>query len=161
MRLKTKITIAAVSAAAITVAGVVVVVRVHRRRHRRKEASSFLSADVRDALQGLCSLQGEDFVPDGLGSSLYQRRLESLTDKQLIGVYVVIKVAEALRARGVDVRQISKEDLLNEVGLLHNVTHNKSDRRELLRRLGLLGAETAKGVLDDGLLLTGIAAQSS
>lgn len=160
MRLKTKITIAAVSAAAITAAGVVVAVRVHQRRCRRKEASSFLTADVREALQGLCSLQGEDFVSDGLGSSLYQRRLESLTDKQLIGVYVAIKVAEALRARGIDARQISKEDLLNEVGSLRKITRNKKDRRELIRRLGLLGAETTKGILDDGLLLAGIAAQS-
>ena len=161
MRLKTKITIAAVSVAAVVTAGSVVAIRTYVRRRRHKAATSFLSADVRDALQELCSLEGSDFVPDKLGSSIYSRRLESLTDRQLIGVYVTIKVVEALRIRGVDIQQLSKDDLFHELSLLQEVVHNKNDRRDLLRRLGMIGVETTRGILSDGLLIAGIAAKEA
>lgn len=161
MRLKTKITIAAVSVAVVATTGAVVAFRTYTRRRRRRAATSFLSADVRDALQELCSLEGSDFMPDKLGSSIYQRRLESLTDKQLIGVYLIFKVVEALRIRGVDVHQLSRDDLIHEVNLLHEAVHSKNDRRELVRRLGMLGVETTRGILSDGLLIAGIAAKDA
>lgn len=152
MRLKTKIMLVAVPAAAVALTGTLVAVHVRRRIKRKREASSFLSADVRDAVQGLCSLKGEDYLPDSLGSSLYQRRLESLTDRQLIGVYVLIKVAEVLHARGVSFQQLSREELMHEaIALRAKARHH--DRRDLLKLLGSLGKETARSVMDDALLL--------
>ena len=161
MHLKTKIIIAAVPVAAAAVAGVVIVTRKHLRRLRRKEDSSFLSNDVRDALQALCSLKGEDFVPDGPGTSLYQRRLDELTDRQLIGVYVLIKVAETLHARGTDFHQLSKAEVLREVALMRDATHRKHSRHELLKQLGSLGIDTAKSVLADGLMLASMSTQAA
>ena len=152
MRLKTKIMLAAIPAAALALTGTIIVVHVRRRRQRKREASSFLSPDVRDALQGLCSLKGEDFVTDGVQSSLYQRRLESLTDRQLIGVYILIKLAETLRARGISLRGLSTEELVSEAITLRAAAHNH-DRHDLIKTLGSFGLETARGVFDDALLL--------
>ena len=158
MRLKTKIIIATAPLAAAGVAGVVIVAHKHLRRLRKREETSFLTDDVRNTLQKLCDLKGEDFVPDGLGTSLYQRRLYELTDRQLIGVYILIKVAEAMRSRGTDLRQLSREQLLHEASVVRNAMHHKQDRRELLRQLGSLSVDTAKGVLADGLLIAQAAA---
>lgn len=158
MRLKTKIIIATVPLAAAGVAGVVIVAHKHLRRLRKREETSFLTDDVRNTLQKLCDLKGEDFVPDGLGTSLYQRRLYELTDRQLIGVYILIKVAEALRSRGTNLNQLSREQLLHEAGVIRNAMRHKQDRRELLRQLGSLSVDTARGVLADGLLIAQTAA---
>lgn len=161
MRLKTKIIIAAVPVAVATAAGIVIATRKHLRRLRDREASSFLSDDVRVALQALCGLKGEDFVPDGLGTSLYQRRLDELTDRQLIGVYTVIKVAEVLRGRGADLHQLSREDLLREAASMRDATRRRQNRHELLKQLGSFGADTAKSVLADGLVLAQLAGQGA
>ncbi|MBR3235900.1 MAG: hypothetical protein IKG11_09830 [Atopobiaceae bacterium] len=155
MRLKTKLMLVAIPTAAVVVAGTAVAVAIHIKRKRRKINSSFLPEDVRNSLQDLCSLKGEDFVSDGVKASLYQRRLESLTDKQLIGVYVLIKAAEVLRGRGIDIHDLSKEDVVSEVSMLRDAAHNKHDRRELLSALGSIGADTARSVLSDGLILAG------
>ena len=151
MRLKTKLMLAAVPATAVALTGTIVIVHIQHRRRRRREISSFLTPDVRDAIQELCSLKGDEYTPDTIGSSLYQHRLETFTDRQLIGVYLLIKVAEVMHARGVSVRGASKEDLISEAIVLHKTIHG--DRHELLKLLGTLTMEAAHSVMDDAFLL--------
>lgn len=155
MRLRTKIALAAISTTAVVTIGTIAVIRHHR--NRRKHAHDFLPEEARSSLVELCSLKGEDFVPDGLGTSLYQRKLASLSDRQLIAVYVAIKVGETLRARGVDLHQMSKAEIIHEAERLHHTPKDKDFRRELLSQLGSLGAETALRMLRDGLIVAGIA----
>ena len=155
MRLRIKIALAAVSTAAIVTVGTIAVIRHHH--NRRKHAHDFLPEEARSSLVELCSLKGEDFIPDRLGTSLYQRKLESLNDRQLIAVYIAIKVGETLRARGVDLHQMSKADIVHEAERLHQTPKDKDFRRELLGQLGSLGAETALRMLKDGLIVAGIA----
>ncbi len=161
MRLKTKLLLVAVPTAAVISTGALVVLGLHFRKLRRKQESSFLPSEVRGSLEELCLVKAEDFAPDKFGSSRYQRKLESLTDRQLIGVYVVINAAKVLRDRGVDPRQLSKEDVIHEVSQLRNAVHGKHDRRELIKRLGSFGVDTARSMLDDGLLLAGMATQAA
>lgn len=147
-----KAVLVAVPVVTVVALGGVVVLAVHHQNEQRKKAASFLSSDVRDALQSLCSLKGEDFVPDGLGSSLFQRRLNTLTDKQLIATYVLIKMAEVLRARGTDVRSLSKDNFVKEVLTLRNIAQGYG-RKELIRRLGLFGVDTIRSMLGDAAML--------
>ena len=132
MRFKTKVLLVAVPAAAVVVAGTAVAVGLHIRRSRRKRESSFLPDEVRSSLEDLCLLKGEDFVPDKMGNSRYQRKLEFLTDRQLIGVYVVLNAVKVLHDRGVNVHDLSKQDVAREIVALHNAAHGKHDRRALL-----------------------------
>ena len=157
LKLKTKILLAAVPAAIITGTVTIVALRIQKRRLRKREASSFLSEDVRTALQELCNLKGEDFVPDGVGTSLYQRRLESLSDRQLIGIYLLIKVAEVLHARGATVHSLSKAELVSELSVIRERTP-RQNRHELLKFLGSFGIDTVRSVLSDALMLAGSAA---
>lgn len=161
MRFKTKIKLAVASATAITVVGTVIVVREVLRRRRVKQDRSFMSDEVRVALEDLCTLKGEDFVPDRIGTSLYQRRLASLTDRQLVGVYVMIKLGEALHKRGVDIHQLSRQEILAEAVRVHKSVHQGKGRQELLRALGSIGAEAARSMLGDGLMLAGVALQAA
>ena len=161
MRLKTKILLVAVPTVAIIAAGAAVVVGMHIHRLRKKEESSFLPNEVRSSLEDLCLLKAEDFAPDKMGSSRYQRKLESLTDRQLIGVYLVVNAAKVLHDRGVDIRHMSKEDVAHEVSMLRSAVHEKPDRHELLKRLGSFGADTARSMLSDGLYLAGVAVQAA
>ena len=156
-----KVIVAAVPVVAVAVVGGVAAAVLHLRQKRRKEASSFLSAEVRNALQTLCSLKGEDFIPDSLGTSLYQRKLDSLTDGQLIGVYVVIKLVEVLRGRGVDFRNLSKDNLAGEVLSLRDATHSFGNRRDRLLWLGSFGADAIRSLLGDAVLLASMAAQGA
>ena len=160
-RVVRKVIVAAIPVATVAVAGGAALVALHIRQKRRKKASSFLSAEVRNALQSLCSLKGEDFVPDGLGSSLYQRKLNSLTDKQLIGAYVAIKLVEVLRGRGVDFRNLSKDNLVSEVLSLRDATHSFGNRRDRIMWLGSFGADTIRSLLGDAALLAGMATQGA
>lgn len=155
MRLRTKIALAAISTTTVVIVGTIVIIR--HRHNRRRHAHDFLPEDAHSSLVELCSLKGEDFVPDGLGTSLYQRRLASLNDRQLIAVYIAIKVGETLRARGVDLHKMSKAEIIHEAEKLHHTTKDKDFRRELLSQLGSLGAETALRMLKDGLIVAGIA----
>jgi len=161
MRLKTKILLVAVPTVTVVAAGTALAVSLHFRRLRRRRESSFLSSEVRSSLQGLCMLKAEDFVPDGLGTSLYQRRLESLNDRQLIGVYVVLNAAKVLRDRGVDIHSMSKQDVATEIVRLHETLHGQHDRRAIIKRLASFGADTARSMLSDGLVLTGMALQAA
>lgn len=158
MRLKTKILLVAIPTAAIVATGTVIAVGLHIHRLHRKKAAAFLPDEVRNALEDLCRLKAEDYAPDKLGTSLYQRKLNTLTDRQLIGVYLLIKTAEVLHSRGVNIHHLTKDDVRTEVTRLRDAAHDRHDRRALLARLGSIGAETARGVLSDGLLLAGMAA---
>lgn len=158
MRLKTKVMLAVVPAASLVAAGGIIAATVALRRRRRKRASSFMPEEVRATLEQLCSLKGADFIPDGLGTSLYQRRLSSLTDRQLVGVYVMVKLVEALRNCGLDLHGLSKKELADNVGLVRGVFHERDGRKEVLHQLGSLGAEAARSILSDALLVAGMMA---
>ena len=158
MRLKTKVMLAVVPAASLVAAGGIVAAAVALRRSRRKRASSFMPGEVRAALEQLCSLKGSDFIPDGLGTSLYQRRLSSLTDRQLVGVYVLVKLVEALRNSGLDLHGLSKQELADNMSLVRGTLHQREGRQEVLRQLGSFGAEAARSVLSDALLVAGVMA---
>lgn len=158
MRLKTRIALAAIPVAAAVVAGIAIGVRTHMRRRKKREAASFLSDESRIALQKLCDLKGDDFVPDGLGLSMYERTLDSLTDGQLVGVYLLIKVVEVLRARNVDMHQLSKEELAITI---REAAHNKQGRKEMLKWLGSFGADAIRSMLSDGLMLASMTEQSA
>ena len=158
MRLKTKIMLAAVPAAAIVLAGTVIALRVQRRRMNKRQETAFLPEEVRAVLTDLCTLKGEDFAPDGMGSSVYQRRLETLSDKQLIGVYIAIKTVEVLRARGTNIGSISKQELARE---LRSVASNKPSRHDVIKWLLSLGVDTVRSMLGDGLTLAGLAAANA
>ena len=156
MRLKTKIILAAIPASAAIVVGTVLVIRLHL--NERKHTHDFLPEEARGSLRELCSLKGDDFVPDGFGTSVYQRKLESLSDRQLVAVYVTIKLAETLRARGVDFHQMSKAELALEAQKLHADIKDKSVRHYLLKQLGSIGVETALSILNDGLMIASVGA---
>ena len=70
---------------------------------------------------------------------------------------MVVNAAKVLRDRGVDIHSLSKEDVAHEVTMLRSAVHGKHDRHELLRRLGSFGADAAHSMLDDGLMLAGMA----
>ena len=152
MRVKTKTIIAAMPIVAVA-AGVAVATRAYLRSRRRKEAAGLLTEDVFEALDELGSLKDEDFIPNRTGSSLYQHTLDSFTDRQLLGAYVLIKTAEALRSRGADLNQISKKELLNEMIEVRDVNRLKRDRRELLKQMELLVVKTFENTLAASLLL--------
>ena len=155
MRFKTKVLLVAVPTFAVVAAGTAIAVGLHLRQMRRKRDSSFLPNEVRSSLEDLCLLKGEDFVPDAMGTSRFQRKLEALTDRQLIGVYVVLNAVKVLHDRGINVHEMSKQDIAREVVSLRSAAHGKHDRRELLRRIGSFGADTARSMLSDGLVLAG------
>ena len=161
MRLKTKIMLAAVPVIAVAAVGTALAMRAAIKKHRQKRAASFMPQEVRASLEELCSLKGEDFVPDKLGNSLYQRRLEKLTDRQLIGVYAAIKTAEVLRGRGVDLHNVSKADIAEDLISLRAMAHERKGRQELITKLGSVGAETALSMLNDGVKLMRMAEQAA
>ena len=161
MRLKTKIMLAAVPVIAVAAVGTALVMRKAIQKHREKKAASFMPAEVRASLEELCSLKGEDFVPDKLGNSLYQRKLGKLTDRQLIGVYAAIKTAEVLHGRGIDLRNASKADIAEDLISLRKMTHERKGRQELITKLGSVGAETALSMLNDGVMLMRMAEQTA
>lgn len=169
MRLKTKLIIAGVSVAAAAITGAVVVVRKKRqskknqkkKHQKKKQKSSLLTEEVRVSVEELLRLKGEDFVPDGLGTSLYQRKLGTLTDRQLMGVYALVKTGEVLRQRGVDLRSMSKADVDEVVSGLRMALDNKEDRHELILRLEEFGADVFKSMLGDGMQLAKLSMQDS
>jgi len=156
MRLKTKIILAAIPASAAIVVGTVLVIRRHLKK--RKHAHDFLPEEARGSLEVLCSLKGDDFVPDRLGTSVYQRKLESLSDRQLVAAYVAVKLAETLRARGVDFHSMSKAELALEAQKLYADIKDKSVRHYLIKQLGSIGVETALSILNDGLMIASVGA---
>lgn len=156
MRLKTKIMLAAIPASAAIVVGTVLVIRRHLKK--RKHAHDFLPEEARGSLEMLCSLKGDDFVPDGLGTSIYQRKLETLNDRQLVAVYIAIKLGETLRARGADFHHMSKAELTSEAHALRLNMKDKDMRHYLLKQLGSIGVETALSMLNDGLAIASVAA---
>ena len=155
MRLKTKIMLAAIPVATIVVSGTIIALRVQRRRMRKRQETAFLPEEVRAALTDLCCLKGEDFVPDGMGASVYQRRLETLSDKQLIGVYVAIKTVEVFHGRGVNIATASKKEIISE---LRNIAGQKPSKHDVVQWLLSFGAETVRSMLGDGLTLAGLVA---
>jgi hypothetical protein len=155
MRLKTKILMVAIPTVSAMAVGAILVAR-HKRKKRR-HAHDFLPKEARDALVELLDLKGEDFVPDGLGTSIYQRKLETMSDRQLIGAHLAIKVAEILRERGLDLANLSRDDVIHEVRELRKSAKGKDTRQDLIDRLGSLGSDVARGMLKDGLTVAAAA----
>lgn len=155
MRLKTKIIAVAIPTVSAIAVGAILVAR-HKRKKRRR-GHDFLPKEAHDALVELLDLKGEDFVPDGLGSSLYQRKLNSMSDRQLIGVHLAIKVAEILSTRGIDLTQLTHDEVIGEVKTLRKTAKNKDTRQDLIDRLGSLGSDVARGMLKDGLTVAAAA----
>jgi hypothetical protein len=149
MRLKTRIALVAVPVAAAVVAGTVVAVRV---RLRRKKARQFLPGDLRDSVEELLRLKGGDFVPDGLGTSLYHRNLSQMTDRQLLSVYALVKAGEVLRSQGVINRRPTRAELMAASDEFHVAFSNKQGRDELLRTLEKFGSALLVEVAKDALV---------
>ena len=75
-----------------------------------------------------------------------------------MAVYVAIKLAETLRARGVDFHSMSKAELALEAQKLHADIKDQSVRHYLIKQLGSIGVETALSILNDGLMIASVGA---
>jgi hypothetical protein len=155
MRLKTKIIIATVPVV-VTVTAVAVRVITKKLIPEHKEKKMILPGEVRAGIEEIIWLKAEDFVPDGLGTSLYQRKLSTMSDKQLIGIYAIVKVGDVMRQRGVDPHMPTIREVDEAIKELRAMTATKQGRREILSELGSIGFEVAQGAMRDGLMYVGL-----
>ena len=94
-----------------TTVAAVAIVRVVRRRRNR-----ILPQGVRKLMIELMEMQGEDFLPQklpggGIGKSLFIKRIERVDDRKLMAIFALVEVGYFLKASGIDVRNLSKDDL--------------------------------------------------
>jgi len=148
MRIKTKMALVAAPMAVAVVAGTVVAVRVHLRKKRVRQ---FLPNDLRASIEGLLRLKGDDFVPDGLGTSLYHRKLAQMSDRQLLGVYALVKAGEVLRREGVIERKPTRAELKAAADEFQVTISNERSREELMRNLEKLGGAMLLEIARDAL----------
>lgn len=133
----------------VCVAGVVIV-----KKLRERKEDSIVPASSKRPIEELLLLKGEDFVPNDMDSSLYQRKLASMSDRDLIVLYALLKVGEVLKNRGVSVHTASKEDRHAALQEFRTALSSKSGRSALLSELGSIGFEVLISMLQDGLYLT-------
>lgn len=106
--------VAGVVVVTATVAGVAIYRAVQRRRKR------ILPRDVRKLMLELMEMQGEDFLPQklpggGIGKSLFIKRIERVDDRKLMAIFALMEVGYFLKASGIDVRNLTKDDIKRAV----------------------------------------------
>ena len=87
---------------------------------------------------------------------MYQRKLSTMSDKQLIGIYAIVKGVDVMRQRGVDPHMPTIREVDEAIKELRAMTATKQGRREILVELGSIGFEVAQGAMRDGLLYVGL-----
>lgn len=122
------------------------VVVVHRRRKRRR-ARGFLPKRARNALRELLGLAAADFVPDGLGKTLYQRKLDRMNDRQLLILFAVVKAGSILRARGVTSQELSPSVRSEALDAYRSAMETGAEREAMLSKLGSFGYDALRAVL--------------
>ena len=176
MKLRTKIAMIAVPAAALGAFATITVVRTVRKHRRRKARHAafkrpnpvvavarghVVPAQTREQVEELLRLRGEDFVPEGIGTSLYQRRLGKMSDKELLALFALTQVGAYAREHGVDPLHPSDEAKAEAARLFKGVAAgDEQTRSELLGHLGAFGRDMlgdslrlAKAVLSGGDLV--------
>ncbi|MBO7675214.1 MAG: hypothetical protein J6S63_09420 [Atopobiaceae bacterium] len=148
MRFRTKVALAAAPVAAAVVVGTVVAVRVRMRKKRMRQ---FLPEGLREAMEELLRLKGDDFVPDGLGTSLYHRKLARMSDRQLLGAYALVKAGEVLRRKGVIERKPTRAELKAAADEFQATISKERSREELIRSLEKLGGAMLLEITRDAL----------
>lgn len=64
-------------------------------------------------------MRGQDFIVDGsLGSSLFERRLKRLDDKQLIMLFALVQLGQLARRKGIDPLHPSAEQVISALETL-------------------------------------------
>ncbi len=158
---KIKLIVTAVVVAVPIAVGAVGVALIKRRLSKKAEQGrkgrKLLPDNARVSIEELLMLKGQDLVPDKLGKSLLERKLDSMSDRNIILLYALVKVGEVLRSRGVSVRGASKEDVHEALATFSNITSESHSRKDLLAELGRFGFEVWCSMLQDGLTL--VAAQ--
>ena len=163
MKLRTKVVAIAVTSAAVAAVGAFVVVHTLRKRTKervalaRKPSSHPSPREAREQVRELLRLRGEDFIPDGLGTSLYQRRLNTMNDRQLLILLALTQVGVYIREQGVDPLHPSEEAKAEAKELFRGVVKGDDEARsELLAKLGAMGGDVVKELLRGAMaLLTG------
>lgn len=138
---------ATAAVAAITTVGIVRA----RRRRRRRRAQGFLPRRVREAIREMLSMTAADFLPGGVGMSLYQRRLNKMSDRSLLVLYAVVKAGSFLRKRGADPAAITEADSEGALATYNGALASGLGRTELLGKLGSLGYDALRAVLKAAL----------
>ena len=154
-RIKLMAVAIAVPTAAVIAAGAYAVykLRERKRRREREEKGHKMPEQLRSSIEELLSLQRQDFVPDGLGKSMYQRKLATMPDYQLIALYALVKAVEVLRNRGSRIQGASKEERHEAVQQFHAMLKKGNGRKKVLAELGSFGFEMLHEILKDGMLL--------
>lgn len=147
-----KLVLVAVPAGAAVAVGTVAFA-VHRYRKRRRNRHKFMAKDTRENVEALLRMQAPDFVADGLGSSLAERKITYMSDPQLVALYALTKVVKVMRARGVDLERPTKEDVERAIQEVQTLFSDGEGRKELLGKLGSIGFEVMQAVLKDGITL--------
>lgn len=137
MRLRTKLIVAAVPLAAVTVVGTIVAIKRHRRRKRGRRIPDF----AREAIEDMLKVRSEDFISSELGNSLFQKKLEKLTDRQLIVLLALVELGVVVRRRGIDPNRPTAVELDATRHEFERLLNMSPDRKSLLARLGSFGFE--------------------
>ena len=155
---KEKLAVAAAVAGGAVVTVGAVAFAIHRHRKARRNRHKFMPNDTRAAVEKILCLQASEFVPDGLGAALAEKKLAYMSDPQLLGLYALTKVVRVMRTRGVDLENPSKEEVEQGIQEFQALASEQTGRNELLKRLGTIGFEVLKEAFKDGVML--IAAES-
>ena len=108
------------------------------RRHRRHKRGRFMPEDVRGAMEDMLKVQASEFTIGELGQSLFQRKLEKMTDKQLITLFALVEVGRLVRSRGIDVRRPSAVEIDAAKREFDRSSKLDISRESLISRLGEL-----------------------
>ena len=150
---KNKLALVAVPAAGAAVAVGTVAFAIHRYRKRRRNRHKFMTKDTRENVESLLRMQSQDFVPDGLGSSLTDKRISYMSDPELVALYALTKVVKVMRSRGVNLEKPTKEDVEQGIREVRTLFSEGEGRKELFAKLGSIGFEVLQAVLKDGIAL--------
>lgn len=150
---KEKLVLVAAVAGGTAVTVGAVAYAIHRHRKARRNRHKFMTKDTRETVEALLRMQAPDFVPDGLGSSLAERRLAYMSDPQLVALYALTKVVKVMRSRGVDLEKPTQEDIERAIQEVKTLFSGDEGRKELFAKLGSVGFEVLQAALKDGMVL--------
>ena len=143
---------AAVAGGAVVTVGTVAFV-IHRHRLARRNRHKFMPEDTREGMEKILRLQSSQFVPDGLGAAMAEKKLAYMSDPQLLGLYALTKVVQVMRTHGVDLENPPKEVVEQGIQEIQTLASDQKGRKELLARLGTLGLAVLKEAVKDTVTL--------
>ena len=152
MRKEKLVLVAVVAGGAVITVGTVAFA-IHKHRMARRNRHKFMPKDTREGMERILCLQASEFVPDGLGAALAEKKLSYMSDPQLLGLYALTKVVKVMRTRGVDLENPPKEVVEQGIQEFQTLASDQEGRGELLKRLGTLGFEVLKETLKDSVML--------